>query len=116
MAKTTIRLPDGLALEAQERADWLGLSFNGLVAVALDAYLGRDRVRPAAPEGDEFDLDARANRAEFLAGRERIRDKLTAAGESMPVAASVPAADLLPAGLTRQQRRQWERDQAKGKP
>lgn len=48
--KTTIRIPDALAAEAQQRADWLGLSFNSLVAVALDAYLGHDRSRASVPE------------------------------------------------------------------
>lgn len=60
MKTTTVRIPDGLALEAQHRADWLGLSLNALIAVALDAYLGQDRQRggtlvaqlPSAPHGN----------------------------------------------------------------
>lgn len=60
MKTTTVRIPDGLAFEAQQRADWLGLSLNALIAVALDAYLGQDRLRggtlvarlPAHPYGN----------------------------------------------------------------
>lgn len=37
--QTTIRLPDELGEKARLRAAELGLSLNGVIAVALDAYL-----------------------------------------------------------------------------
>jgi len=37
--QATFRLPDGLAATARGRAEYLGISLNALVCVALDAYL-----------------------------------------------------------------------------
>ena len=50
--KTTsfpLRWPPALKARAQDRASALGLSLNGLVCVALDAYLSAPAVAPAAP-------------------------------------------------------------------
>lgn len=85
--KTTVRIPDGLAMQAQQRAEWLGLSLNALVAVALDAYLGQDRDRGgvvSVPHVPGAHVES------------------SGAGDGLQ-------------GLTRQQRRQAERLQAKGK-
>lgn len=35
----SLRLPDALDAAARARSDYLGISFNALVCVALDAYL-----------------------------------------------------------------------------
>ena len=50
--KTTsfpLRWPPALKARAQDRAAALGLSLNGLVCVALDAYLSAPAAAPAAP-------------------------------------------------------------------
>ena len=48
----TVRLPDPLHLEARRYADALGLSVNGLLAVALRDYLdGRDPPKHPPPVG-----------------------------------------------------------------
>ncbi len=44
----SLRLPDTLDAVARAKADYLGISLNALVCVALDAYL-RSPDRPAAP-------------------------------------------------------------------
>lgn len=41
----TLRLPDALDTAARAKADYLGISLNALLCVALDAYLRE----PAAP-------------------------------------------------------------------
>lgn len=90
--KTTIRIPDALAQEAQARADWLGVSLNALVAIALDDYLGRERSRRVVPV--------------------RSSDE-----PGLPDVAEVKgsAASLLGLpGMTRQQRRLLEREAKKG--
>ena len=50
--KTTsfpLRWPPALKARAQERAAALGLSLNGLVCVALDAYLSAPAAAPVPP-------------------------------------------------------------------
>ncbi|MCK9516434.1 MAG: ribbon-helix-helix protein, CopG family [Ottowia sp.] len=91
MKTTTIRLPAELAREVQERADWLGLSFNAMVAVALDSYLGQDRPRVPAPLSPVA-ASARAERG--LGGK--VSDR-----------------GAVPVALSRQQRRALEREAAK---
>lgn len=49
---TTLRLPEALMTEAQAYAAGLGLSINGLVAVALREYLDDRRMRRSAPPSD----------------------------------------------------------------
>lgn len=99
--KTTLRMPDALADEAQRRADWLGVSLNALVAIALDAYLGMDRprghaVRPVSV-GKVSGAIAPAARA--------------VGGSEGP--ANGPEALLGLPGLSRQQRRMLERQSGK---
>lgn len=102
----TIRLPDALDLQARERANSLGLSVNGLISVALDAYLNRRG--PAAAEP----------RPEPAAAAPGPLDRL---GQAFPRAALATPAPAAAAGqrpapiLTRQQRRELDRQQAKQK-
>ena len=46
---TSVRLPDALQDEGKAYAKALGLSLNGLIAVALREYLDGRRVAPVAP-------------------------------------------------------------------
>jgi len=45
---TSLRLPDSLQAAARAKAEYLGISLNALVCVALDAYLSHP-ADPAAP-------------------------------------------------------------------
>jgi hypothetical protein len=45
----SLRLPDALDVAARAKADYLGISLNALLCVALDAYL----TRPPAPSPPE---------------------------------------------------------------
>jgi hypothetical protein len=45
----TLRLPDALDAAARAKADYLGISLNALLCVALDAYL-REPAAPASPQ------------------------------------------------------------------
>lgn len=75
----TIRIPDDLGRDCRERCARLGISFNALVAVALDEYLRGPRVAEAAAVAT------------------------VAAG-----AAAVPdAGPVCPPGLSKAQRRKW---------
>ncbi len=46
----SLRLPDALDAAARERSDYLGISLNALLCVALDAYLRAPA--PAAPHAE----------------------------------------------------------------
>lgn len=43
----SLRLPDALDAAARAKADYLGISLNSLLCVALDAYLSPSRSIPA---------------------------------------------------------------------
>ena len=45
----SLRLPDALDAAARAKADYLGISLNALLCVALDAYLRAPVEQPAAP-------------------------------------------------------------------
>lgn len=47
----TLRLPDALDAAARAKADYLGISLNALLCVALDAYLRGPADAPAPPVG-----------------------------------------------------------------
>ena len=47
----SLRLPDTLDAAARAKADYLGISLNALVCVALDAYL-RSPGEPATPRSE----------------------------------------------------------------
>lgn len=49
--QATFRLPDALAAAARSRAQYLGISVNALVCVALDAYLRSSADLVPAPTG-----------------------------------------------------------------
>lgn len=55
---TTVRLPEALKAEAETLAGSLGISLNGLMAVALRDYLDRPVTRPSA--GPSVELAASA--------------------------------------------------------
>lgn len=83
---STVRIPAALEADARSRCQRLGISFNALVCVALDAYL-----RAAEPRG---------------------ADLAPAGIEPLPV----PAAALAEPGLTRKQRRRLEAERRKSGP
>jgi len=47
----TLRLPDALDAAARAKADYLGISLNALLCVALDAYLREPAALAASPSG-----------------------------------------------------------------
>ena len=49
----TLRLPDALDAAARSKADYLGISLNALLCVALDAYLRA----PSPPNGGGANLE-----------------------------------------------------------
>jgi len=84
----TIRLQDGLKAEAQAYADALGLSLNGLCAVALRDYL--DARRPGARAG----VPAPPVPAETPTSATRPAAQAAAVSAHRPVQATSPAGAL----------------------
>lgn len=81
MPSSTVRLSDALMGDCRARCEHLGISFNALVAVALDQYLRGARVAEPVP-------------VEPATGG--------------PVAGE-PAGDACPPGLSKRERREWRR-------
>ena len=91
----SLRLPLGLDADARARADALGITLNGLICVALDAYL-----RPSAAVGLPLVVASQGGHV-VPAAVESVKALV-----SSPVARSLP---LVVGSETRQQRRARER-------
>lgn len=74
----SLRLPETLDAAARAKADYLGISLNALVCVALDAYL-REPGRPAAPGSEPEPKPAEPSKTTFQASEPEQPAKLTRA-------------------------------------
>ena len=104
----SLRLPDALDAAARARADYLGISLNALVCVALDAYLrGAAEPQPLAGNAAPGETPQPSTGPQEPA-RATERPSKTKLQSPEPVEAySIPAAN--PLGFTRAERREFTR-------
>ena len=104
----SLRLPDALDTAARVRADYLGISLNALVCVALDAYLRGSAEPEPVPDkpapGEDRSPQARPAKPAQATGRPSKTSPVRPQPEEPQ---SLPAAN--PLSFTRAERREFTR-------